>query len=465
MQPRRPHYTAPLLAMMIGASLGPGCAEEPTPPEGGADDSAIGAAHSDAYVAANGDLGGDDNPIEDGLGAPSDGGAPPITDGGGPSDTDTALPDSDLGGEDDTLSVLLLASVSLDSNTGLSEPIAIKVPADAVSLAISVSGSPGVYYAVDELTAPSGAELVSTGWYMSPNNPGGHQLCIPCANRISASSGAHTTLVPMSPSVSVEGGTYMVRLVAFDVVIGQIWDPPEFDFLGDDVDLQVIVKHAPEGLPGTGTLNLNLHFTGAADLTAESAPTDPRMIEALATVETIYAQIGIRIGTITWRDIDESYSFIDGLMGPGADFEAAAAQTDGAPHGVNFIFVDEIMDSSNPLGAFGVILGVSGGIPGPTGLQGTPRSAVIVDVSPPEMAGDIPFGVTMAHEMGHYLGLYHSSEMPFANIHDPLPDTADNDAANLMFFEASNGGTTLTEDQGAVIRGNPWVGHSEDDTP
>ena len=123
------------------------------------------------------------------------------------------------------------------------------------------------------------------------------------------------------------------------------------------------------------------------------------------------------------------------------------------------------MDSSNPLGGFGVILGVSGGIPGPVGVQGSPRSAVIVDVSVPEAAGDVPFGFTMAHEMGHFLGLYHSSEMsiPFAGlpqIHDPLADTAENDTSNLMFYEASGGGTTLTDDQGVVVRGNPWVRHS-----
>ncbi|MGB0589323.1 MAG: hypothetical protein ACPGU1_06555 [Myxococcota bacterium] len=455
-----------LLALFGGALLFLGCSDTADEATATSDDIATDST-GDTTTSSQGDVAVDDEQTPDATHSavqdaevPSDDGGPMPSDGDDGDDGDIASSPAD-----DSRSVWDLGEVTLDPETGLSEVLTVDLPTDAVSLAISITGSPGVYYAVDELKAPSGAELVSSGWYMSPNNPGGHQLCIPCANRISASSGAHATLVPMAPSVDVEAGLYTFRIVAFDVVVGQIWDPPEFDFLGDTVQVKLIAKHASGGLPASGTLNLNLHFTGAAGLTAESAPSDARMLEALETFEAVYAQIGVGIGTITWRDIDDSYSFIDGIMGPEADFEAAAAQTDGAPPGVNFIFVDEIVDSSNPLGGFGVILGVSGGIPGPVGLQGTPRSAVIVDVSPPEMAGDIPFGITMAHEMGHFLGLYHSSEMPFVNMHDPLPDTGENDVSNLMFFEASNGGTTLTDNQGSVIRGNPWVMHTGEEAP
>ena len=64
---------------------------------------------------------------------------------------------------------------------------------------------------------------------------------------------------------------------------------------------------------------------------------------------------------------------------------------------------------------------------------------------------------TIAHEIGHFLGLFHTSEQSFTGIHDPLPDTPDNDASYLMFNTGE--GNTLSEWQGIVMRSNPWVRH------
>ena len=460
---------APLVFTLLVTPLS-ACSSEESPPGEGTED--IYQPPADTSRSAS-DAGGVDATHESDAADTSEANTSPDTlgakdttdDEDSVENTDATQPNEQEGAfnGDDAIEVITLSDVALDSETGLSETLSVILPDDAVSVSFSVSGLPGTYYALDELDAPSGAKLIPASWYSSPDNAGGYQVCLPCANRISASSGAHASLVPMSPSVVVEGGEYLFRIVSFEVVMGQIWEPPEFVFLGGDVEVSIVIKRSPNGLPATGRLDLNLHFTGAGGLNASNAPNDPRMIEALESFGAIYAEAGIVVGTVTYRDIDETFSFIDGIMGEGADFEAAAALTEGAPSGVNFIFVDEIVDSSNPLGGFGVILGVSGGIPGPIGLQGTPRSAVIVDVTPPEMAGDIPFGITMAHEMGHFLGLFHSSEMPFVNLHDPLEDTAENDVTNLMFFEASNGGTALSPHQGMVMRSNPWVRHETGD--
>jgi hypothetical protein len=73
-----------------------------------------------------------------------------------------------------------------------------------------------------------------------------------------------------------------------------------------------------------------------------------------------------------------------------------------------------------------------------------------------------PAGVatTMAHEVGHFLGLFHTSEQSFFGsqaIHDPLPDTSENDDSWLMFNTGA--GSRLSPQQGAVMRLNPWVRH------
>ena len=69
-----------------------------------------------------------------------------------------------------------------------------------------------------------------------------------------------------------------------------------------------------------------------------------------------------------------------------------------------------------------------------------------------------------AHEVGHYLGLYHTSEQ-FGQGHDPLPDTAEcgqrefpsgcDDLDNLMFPFAGIEHTTVTPDQVYVLQVNP----------
>ena len=60
----------------------------------------------------------------------------------------------------------------------------------------------------------------------------------------------------------------------------------------------------------------------------------------------------------------------------------------------------------------------------------------------------------MAHEVGHYLGLFHTSEL-FGAQHDALDDTPRDDTQNLMHFSTS--GDQLSHHQAVVAANNPWV--------
>ena len=86
--------------------------------------------------------------------------------------------------------------------------------------------------------------------------------------------------------------------------------------------------------------------------------------------------------------------------------------------GVNFFFVQGF----NGWG----LLGKAGGIPGPPLLHGTWHSGVavsLVDYYDYEPNIGIPVTAeTMAHELGHQLGLFHTSEQN-GQVHDPIPDT------------------------------------------
>jgi hypothetical protein len=120
------------------------------------------------------------------------------------------------------------------------------------------------------------------------------------------------------------------------------------------------------------------------------------------------------------------------------------------------------------------IWALSGGIPIPP-VNGTPRSGVVVSAvllqHDPLWAGQV-----MAHEMGHALGLYHTTEaaldggLPLGDQIDDTPGcpaSADRapadgmlgaaecdrfDAGNLMFWAAVRGATSLTPGQGALAR-------------
>lgn len=126
------------------------------------------------------------------------------------------------------------------------------------------------------------------------------------------------------------------------------------------------------------------------------------------------------------------------------------------------------------VGAFGV----SGGLPGSPGMHGQRGNGVVLsalDLGTDNRA----FGLTLAHELSHYLGLLHTSEgargtpegdlLPFEV--DPIEDTAEcpspstmnracPDATNLMFpfafYDLPNSGS-LSAEQRLILKVNPLI--------
>ena len=359
--------------------------------------------------------------------------------------------------------VTVLDYGTIEATGGSSSTLTFTASETAVSFSVTVEGEPGVFYAVDNLRAPDGTVIVPGTWPSNIGNQGGHIVCLICDNRISSGESAHGVLVPNAPDVPMQAGTWSFNVMSFSVSNGgNPFGAPTIELEDSTYDLRVSVLEPADGvLPTAGRLGLNLWFTGSDGLTAETAQTDARIQEAVTKFVETYAAIGVAVGPVRYQDIDIGIDTVDSISGAGNDFEALASATDGAEPGVNLIFVAEIVDGSSPLGGFGLILGIAGGIPGPTLGQGTGRSAVLIRTAEiPDGAGlPVPadLGNTMAHEAGHYLGLFHSSEQALfgPQLHDPLPDTAENDEQNLMHY--NNLGNTISVEQGNVIRRNPWV--------
>lgn len=163
---------------------------------------------------------------------------------------------------------------------------------------------------------------------------------------------------------------------------------------------------------------------------------------------------------------------------------AAAGAALALPVGLDVYLLDQI--SAGPI----TQAGISGGLPAPIGVGG-PASVVAVRAS---LLDDFPTEVAwqVAHELGHALGLYHTTEGPLilgrTPHHDPIADTAecpaicdvDRDgvlygrecgirgegvlpcqgtADNLMFWSPV-GLKILTDGQRAAVHRHPLVGWS-----
>ena len=103
-----------------------------------------------------------------------------------------------------------------------------------------------------------------------------------------------------------------------------------------------------------------------------------------------------------------------------------ATATPGAPaNALNLFFIKDFINGAGTLG-------IASGIPGPMAVQGTAASGVIMSIEGhrnADMSLDVStMGETMAHEAGHQMGLFHTSESDGLS-HDVIADTPECDAA------------------------------------
>ena len=185
---------------------------------------------------------------------------------------------------------------------------------------------------------------------------------------------------------------------------------------------------------------------------------------------TVYSLTGEEAGRLTFldEDTDDNRNGIPDDMEELFQMSSAAAEAN-----LNIFLVRSIS-------GFGT-LGIAGDIPGP-GANGTITSGVVVntfgglaDMTQSEL---ILQGATMAHEGGHYLGLYHTTESG-GTLFDPIADTPECaraqydangdgivssreckevDGPNLMFWSSASYAQEIVSDgQVEVWKGHPLV--------
>ena len=221
-------------------------------------------------------------------------------------------------------------------------------------------------------------------------------------------------------------------------------------------DLAVDVLFAEDPIPSSGVVPIALVWAGGTD-------DDPDLVEAVQEAlfqwEILYAAAGLELdltefsmpdvalaapalGTDpTWRDIAESVG----------------------PLKIPVVIAPDILDVED-------VLGIAGDIPGP--LNPSVRSGVLVNAllsAGPDGEFDTEdiriLGETLAHETGHFLGLYHPVELTWDSW-DALADTVeckneskctDTMADHLMFpfpvctFSGCTDQDVITADQASVM--------------
>ena len=334
---------------------------------------------------------------------------------------------------------------------GLSLPMTFELSTAAVSftiLLIDADGSDeimGVY----ELDDPNGQQLV-TSYSMDP------------PIQTTPEIGALAVQVPNTPTYELVPGPHTFTVVRYGDDVGSAW--------------VYVVQTLREDL-ALSHLDINFWFVGTPGLTANTAPSNEKFAFLQKTFTNTLANHSLIVEDIHYFDVAgtdaQKYTFVDVSFESYAVDEHAELLTlsESLPadnRGVNIFLVQGF----NGWG----LLGKAGGIPGPPLLHGTYHSGVVVSLAEYYELED-QYGVfltaeAMAHELGHQIGLFHTTEQT-GDFFDPIPDTpqcpkskdTNKDGVvdpieceglggdNLMFW-ATSFATVLTEGQKFVVHRN-----------
>jgi len=364
----------------------------------------------------------------------------------------------------------LLSSAPFQPAIGFakSPDMQLSVPKGAISLLFVVLGKDPGFFSLATAVGPNGVAYGKGSC---------SALCIPCANRIGAAAAVGSALLPSSSDVTLLAGTWHVVSCGFEWLLkSSVFAPGPWT--GAAPATFVFIKSTLDGkLPPQGWLRLRLFCSGGAGVTAANALSDPRISGAIDEITKLYEEIGIHVEVAELHDLPPGHTILtlpsDITTTGSSDLDLMFAEVSGGGATIDVFLVSHILGGG--LENKGVVGGVAGSIPGPAFFHGVPRAGIAIALT--TLGKDpVVLGRTIAHEIGHFLGLWHVVESD-GKTFDPITDTPqcklaqdankdgilqtgecqDLGADNVMFWLAGNPAALFTPGQGAIARGNPLV--------
>lgn len=329
-------------------------------------------------------------------------------------------------------------------NRRISDTYAVNVPNDALSVTLilqQISAPPlerMTFFEVVDASGTAAFDVVS----LFSNEPQ------PIRWNPGVSFGATAMLLPNTDAYPLQRGRLDVSFSTFAL--------PD---RSADLRLTARIRRATLG----DALDVHLFLVGVG-LSPVQAQADLRLQRAIDIAAEIFLTVGIELDHFRYFEIDGATAFelrhIDSVTGPDSElaslFSLSAGQTENA---INLFLVESISSSGT---SGGTILGVAGGAPGPPRVHGEVTSGVAVAFSESVVGTDPQLlGSVIAHEFGHFLGLFHTRESSLTGAYggeDTIADTDPTDLSNLMYWSVgSSGNTTLTPGQGFVLKRSSLV--------